>query len=296
VARGTALDRARSHGMEYTVRKTPTGEGEEGVVSDVVLKPSEVNVQPTCAALKEKGDPADFVILCVKTWQVAQAAHEAAAILSPSGCIVTTQNGVSAPTDASAASCAACVVVGIAKVIAFREDPEDGPLRCVRLSAPSPRTVMLGEYGSTGGSCESERVLRLREILRTAGIDVPVPEDGNIKRELWRKATMMCCMGPMSAVTRADIYTMLNTPPTREMLLAAMEEVCDLSACFEDSYVGDGWAQKTMAYLENIKPGSTPSTVRDVVCGRPSEIREMSGALRRLGRQQVQSSAKLLLL
>lgn len=143
---------------------------------------------------------------------------------------------------------------------------------------------MLGEFG---GACESDRVLRLRNILQTSGVEVPVPEEGNIKRELWRKATMMCCMGPMSAVTRADIHTMLNTPASRAMLLAAMEEVCALSACFEGCYVGDGWALQTMTYLEKIKPGSTPSTVRDVVCGRPSEVREMSGAMHRLGLQQV---------
>jgi hypothetical protein len=49
------------------------------------------------------------------------------------------------------------------------------------------------------------------------------------------------------------------------MLLASMEEVCALSACFPDCYVGDGWAQKTMSYIDTVRPGSTPSTVRDVV-------------------------------
>ena len=39
---------------------------------------------------------------------------------------------------------------------------------------------------------------------------------------------MMCSMGPMSALTRADIHTMLNTPPTRGLLLSAME-VCSWS-------------------------------------------------------------------
>jgi len=283
VARGALLTRVRTHGLEYAVRKAD--DAEEGVIDSVVLAPSEIRVEPSCEALKEKGDLADYVILCVKTWQVAQAAQDAAAILAPStGCIVTTQNGVSAPTDASSACTEASVVVGIAKVIAFREDSADGPVQCVRLGAPSPSVVMLGEFG---GACESDRVLRLRDILRTSGIEVPVPEDGNIKRELWRKATMMCCMGPMSAVTRADIYTMLKTPASRAMLLAAMEEVCALSARFEDCYVGDGWALQTMTYLEKILPGSTPSTVRDVVCGRPSEVREMSGAMHRLGLQQV---------
>ena len=37
------------------------------------------------------------------------------------------------------------------------------------------------------------------------------------------QAVMMCSMGPMSAITRADIHTMLSTPSTRAMLLSAMQ-------------------------------------------------------------------------
>ena len=324
VARGAAYERLHDHGLKFLVRSaappvegasTPAGDGDPA--RTVVLGPDAVRVVPTCATLQEQGVVADYVILCVKTWQVADAARQAACLLRPgTGCLVTTQNGVAAPIEATEATGSeSAVMVGIAKVIAFREDdqarciPDSGALRCVRLGAPSPRTIMLGEYGavrqsqseqesqlpqkrtlgsdaSEAGacvSCESERVSRLRNILRTSGIEVPEPEGGNIKRELWRKATMMCCMGPMSAVTRADIHTMLKTPATRDMLRAAMEEVCALSARLPGCYVGDGWADQTMTYLEPIKAGSTPSTVRDVVCGRPSEVREMSGAMHRLG-------------
>jgi hypothetical protein len=37
------------------------------------------------------------------------------------------------------------------------------------------------------------------------------------------QAVMMCSMGPLSAVTRADIHTMLYTPSTRVLLLSAMQ-------------------------------------------------------------------------
>jgi 2-dehydropantoate 2-reductase len=188
VARGGALCRAREHGLEYSVRSA-AGDDEQGSVQHVVVGPGEICTAATCAALKDAGDAADFVILCVKTWQVPEAAKDAALVLKASGCIVTTQNGVNAPAEAAAeaAAAAAAVLVGIAKVIAFREDAQEnaGPLGCVRLGAPSPKTIMLGEFG--GQSCESTRVSQLRDILGKASIDVPIPEDGNIKRELWRK-------------------------------------------------------------------------------------------------------------
>jgi ketopantoate reductase len=50
-------------------------------------------------------------------WQVTEAAREAAQILRENGSIVTTQNGVAAPAQASAAAASdGSVLVGIAKV------------------------------------------------------------------------------------------------------------------------------------------------------------------------------------
>ena len=170
VARGAALDRVRSHGLQYEVR----GEAGEGVPQSIVVDPQIVRSEPTCAVLREQGDLADYVILCVKTWQarlclcvhaptrsgtherarahtsvldmtdldtlvcvhtmprvldlgpqlvhtlrsqVTEAAKDAALILRENGCIITTQNGVAAPAQASAAvGSEDHVLVGIAKV------------------------------------------------------------------------------------------------------------------------------------------------------------------------------------
>ena len=113
-------------------------------------------------------------------YQVADAAKDAACILrAGSGCIVTTQNGIDAPTEAAAASDGeSSVLAGIVQVIAFREDPAEGPLRCVRLGAPSPKSITLGECVWGGAGFESQRVLLLRDILKSSGVEVPVPEEG----------------------------------------------------------------------------------------------------------------------
>jgi ketopantoate reductase len=113
IARGAALDRLRAHGLEYNVR----GEAGEGVPQRIVVEKEMMRAEPTCGALRESGDLADYVILCVKTWQVTEAAREAAQILRENGSIVTSQNGVAAPAQASAAAASdSLVMVGIAKV------------------------------------------------------------------------------------------------------------------------------------------------------------------------------------
>ena len=113
IARGAALDRLRAHGLEYNVR----GEAGDGVPQRIVVEKDTMRAEPTCGALRESGDLADYVILCVKTWQVTEAAKEAAQILRENGSIVTSQNGVAAPAQASAAAASdASVMVGIAKV------------------------------------------------------------------------------------------------------------------------------------------------------------------------------------
>ena len=61
-------------GLEYFVRAPPMPASEAAFANDgtatLTIGPQDVCADVNCAALKEKGDLADFVILCVKTWQV----------------------------------------------------------------------------------------------------------------------------------------------------------------------------------------------------------------------------------
>ena len=66
IARGAALNRLRAHGLEYNVR----GGAGEGVPQRIVVEKEMMRAEPNCSALRERGDLADYVILCVKTWQV----------------------------------------------------------------------------------------------------------------------------------------------------------------------------------------------------------------------------------
>ena len=65
--------------------------------------------------------------------------------------------------------------------------------------------------------------------MASPGLASPLPETCAYALSLCGpdlgQATMMCSMGPMSALTRADIHTMLITAPTRALLLSAMQ-VC----------------------------------------------------------------------
>mmetsp|Transcript_49359 Transcript_49359/g.77129 ORF Transcript_49359/g.77129 Transcript_49359/m.77129 type:complete len:148 (+) Transcript_49359:91-534(+) len=103
--------------------------------------------------------------------------------------------------------------------------------------------------------------------------------------EIWRKACMMCCMGPICALCRVDIYTLLHQPGPRSLMEKASKEVAELSRKIPGAYVGDECVAETLTYLERIKVGPTPSTLRDIACGRPSEIRELTGALCKLGKE-----------
>lgn len=234
------MESLRDHGLRFTV-KDP-----DGADQTISVEPGNLNAAPSCAALAEAGDKADYVILGVKTWQVADAAKDAALVLREGGgCIVTTQNGVSAPYDVQAACPGVPLLAGVAKVIAFRDDTQGGPLNAVRMAGAIPDVLMVGEMEATS-SAPSQRTALLRAILKEAGVTSKDPEDENMLRELWRKAVMMCSMGPVCALARADVNTVVRTPRTSDMLLAAMQEVAELSKHFEGAYVGDGVAERAL--------------------------------------------------
>lgn len=214
----------------------------------------------------------DFVLLAVKTWQVADACRVAAPMLGPRTSVVTLQNGVAAPDEAAAVVGRERVVPGIAKIFSF----VDGPGRIRHLGGPASL-----EFAEWDGR-PSARVARLREALARAGVTVTVPED--ITVALWEKFLFVVPMGGVGAVTRAPIGVTRALPETRALLAAAMAEILAIARA-KRVPLADDILVRTLGFVDVQPAAATASLQRDLAEGRPSELEAWNGSVVRLGRE-----------
>ena len=254
LARGAQLEALRTTGLAI---ESPRG--------SATLGPQRASDAPA-----ELGS-ADAVLLCVKTWQLAEAAAALPPLLGPQTCVVPFQNGVEAAEQLVAALGPGRVLGGVAKIVAFVDTP--GRIR----EMGGPTAAAFAELDDH----PSARVDRLRDAFRRAGLDVEAPAD--IHAAVWSKFLFVASAGGVGAVARMPIGVLRRVPETRRLLEAAMREIAAVARA-RGVRLPDYSVERTMAFVDTLPAEGTASLQRDIAEGRRSELEAWSGAVVRLGR------------
>ena len=255
IARGAHLEALRREGLHV-----------ESVAGDFVVHDIEATDVPSSVGR------VDAVVVCVKAWQVPDAAAAMLPMLGPESFVLPLQNGVEAADEIAA-------VVGEHRVLG-------GLIRIVSLVAAPGRIRHAGldpqlEFGERDGR-RSARVDALRAAFAGV-IGVTVATPANIEAAIWEKFLFIAAVSGVGAVTRVPIGAFRSVPETRQMLEAAMDEVFQLARARGVGIAADAVA-RTMAFVDGLPSGATASMQRDVLEGRPSELEAKSGAVVRLAR------------
>jgi 2-dehydropantoate 2-reductase len=256
IARGRQLKALQERGLRV-----------DSIEGGFVVRPVRVSEDP-----KQVG-PVDAVLLCVKAWQVAEAAPNLHPMLGPQTCVVPLQNGVDAPATLAAELGREHVLGGLCSLIAYLVEPGH-----VRHAGGNP-SIKFGELDNH----RSERVARLhRAFARAQGLSVETPE--NIEAALWEKFLFIAAWGGVGAITRAPIGIIRTQPGARQMLRRAMEEIREVAGAHKVELRAEV-VDAAMTLLDEMPPDGTASMQRDVMDGKPSELEAQTGAVVRYGRQ-----------
>jgi 2-dehydropantoate 2-reductase len=232
----------------------------------VSIPPAPFEVRPVASDDPSRIGPVDAVLVAVKSWQVREVAPSLRPLVGPGTVVVPLQNGVTAADELAAVLGDAPVVGGLCYVFAWQEEP--GGVR----STGTPLEIKMGER--RGGP--SPRLAPLAGALRAAGIEAQVSEDVAVAS--WEKLLAIETFGAVGAVTRAPIGAIRAVAETRELLLAALEEVDALARARGVRMPPDAVA-RTLARLDGLPGESTASMQRDIQAGRRSELDEQTGAV-----------------
>jgi 2-dehydropantoate 2-reductase len=253
IARGEHLAAIRAGGLKL-----------ESVMGDVLVHPAHASGSPA-----EIGE-VDVVLLCVKTWQVADAAEMLRPLLGPNTFVVPLQNGVETPALLAKLLGEARVAGGLCGILSLVA----GPGRIRHLGGST--FIKFGELDNR----RSQRVEALRAAFDKAGVKVEVPPD--IQVALWEKFCFVVPVGAVGAMTGASIGVVRGAPETRALLERCIAEIVDVGRARGVSLRGDT-ASRTMAAIDAVTPEGTSSLQRDMVAGRRSELDAWVGAVVRLG-------------
>lgn len=144
------------------------------------------------------------------------------------------------------------------------------------LVAPGVVRHVEGERFSLGelDGGETERVLALSATLTRAGLKAPV--QAKIRDELWVKLLGNAVFNPMSALTRATLVEMAESPLTAAVVRGAMEEVERVA-----HRLGVEMAVSIDRRIRGAARvgGHKTSMLQDLDAGRPLEIDALVGSL-----------------
>ncbi|MCP3687304.1 MAG: 2-dehydropantoate 2-reductase [Gammaproteobacteria bacterium] len=217
--------------------------------------------------------PVDYVLCCVKAWQVAAAAEAMKPMVADNTLVVPLQNGVEAPAQLAAILGEDKVLGGLCAIIAFRAGA--GHIKHIGAN-PLIRFGHLDQHADA-------RVNALSEIFnRCHGLKSSIPDDINIA--MWQKFMLVSAWSGVGAVTQAPIGVLLELAETRQMIVDALEEIYQLGLARQVE-LPDNSVEKTIATLDSFPKNSITSMQRDIDAGLPSELSVQNDAVVRFAKQ-----------
>jgi 2-dehydropantoate 2-reductase len=232
------------------------------------------NVQPAQASNDPAAvGPVDVILVCVKAWQVPQAAAALRPMIGAETIVVPLQNGVEAPSQLEAVLGTGHVLGGLCRIMSSVIAP--GHIRHAGID-PYVAFGRLDKEQSPGAG-------RLRDaFLRAKGVRVEIPAD--IRVAMWRKFLLIAAWSGMGALTRSPIGLIRTQPETRQMLQQALQEIQAVAVAHRVALPHEAIGE-TLAFIDSLPAQGTASMQRDIIAGRPSELASQSGAVVRLGRE-----------
>ena len=249
IARGKHLEEIKENGLEV-----------ESINGDFTVRPYLATDN-----LAEVPTP-DLVILGVKSWQIQEVANKLKPMISAETMILPLQNGANNVEKLLEILPKRNVLAGLCHIVSFVERP--GKIKHVSFE---PR-ITFGEIDNSN----SERIQRLKTVFEKAGITNFNPE--NIQVEIWKKFLFITTISGLGGLTRVSIDKIRESEYLYDLLLKTAQEI-KLVANAKGIPLAEEHLEKAFEIIQNQPLGTTASTQRDIMAGRPSELENFNGCI-----------------
>ena len=255
VARGAHLAAMRENGLRI--------EGDRG----------ETHIRPAQATddIASIGT-VDFVLFCVKLWDVENVGAELRAIVGPGTAVVPLQNGIDAADRLVPMLGPDAVMGGTAFVTGSITAP--GVIR-------QTGTYQRMTFGELDGRL-SKRGQRLRDLCETAGFEGVFSAD--IRVPIWEKFILLVPLSGLHALTRVPLGRWRDDSEILALYEAALRETVAVGLA-EGVRLPDDSIEKGVAMMRSMPAHHTTSMGNDLLRGNRLELPWFAGKVVELGRR-----------
>lgn len=254
VARGAHLAAMRENGLRI--------EGDRG---ETHIKPAQATADIASIGV------VDYVLLCVKLWDVETVGDQIRPIVGPQTAVVPLQNGVDAADRLIPILGREAIMAGSAFVTGSIVAP--GVIR-------QTGTYHQMTFGEPGGGL-SPRGERLRDLCASAGLEGVLSPD--IRVPLWEKFIVLVPLSGLNALTRLPLGKYRDDPDLFALLEASLRETVAVGIA-EGIRLGPDIIEKTLATIQAMPPHHMTSMCNDLVRGNRLELPWFAGKVVELGR------------
>jgi 2-dehydropantoate 2-reductase len=255
IARGAHLAAMKGQGLKV-----------ESARGNTHLVPTQATDDPATVG------PVDFVLFCVKLWDVESAGAHIKPMVGPNTAVIPLQNGIDASERLIPILGKQAVMGGVANISATIAGP--GVIR-------QTGTVLRMPFGELDGT-KSARAEAFAAMCKKAGIDGVL--SANILTDLWMKFILLASNASMMAVTRLPIGKLRDDPDIAPLFPMAYREVFDVGRA-RGIELPDNAVELTLNFNRNAPPELIASMAVDLVRGNRIELPWLSGKVVELGRQ-----------
>jgi 2-dehydropantoate 2-reductase len=255
VARGAHLAAMRANGLRV-----------EGGRGETLIRPVQATDDPASIG------PVDFVLFCVKLWDVETAGAAIRPLIGPRTAVIPLQNGIDAAERLAPIAGAGAVMGGVAQISATIAEP--GVIR-------QTGTFMRLVFGEIAGG-QSARGEAFLALCQQAGFEAT--HSAGILTDLWMKFILLATNSAITAATRLPFGRLREDPDLMALFEAGFREVIATGRARGVALPDDAEA-RMVAATKAFPPDMMASMAHDLIRGGRIELPWLSGKVVALGRE-----------
>jgi 2-dehydropantoate 2-reductase len=255
IARGAHLAAMKSAGLKV---QSPRG--------DTHLVPTQATDNPAGIG------KVDFVLFCVKLWDVESAGAHITPLIGPETAVIPLQNGVDAAERLIPILGENAVMGGVAQISASIIGP--GLIQQVG-------TFMRMVFGELDGK-RSQRGGDFLALCIKAGFDASLSDQ--ILTDLWMKFILLASNASVVALARQPLGKLRDDPDIRPLFIAAYQETFNVGRA-KGVALPANVVETILGFSDHFPPNMKPSMALDLERGNRLELPWLGGKVVELGKK-----------
>lgn len=222
----------------------------------------------------EKCEPAHLLIFSVKFNQLYEAIEQVKNHVGSDTIIISLLNGITSEDIIGRAYGIEKVLYSVSLGIDAVRVGNSTTFKNLGIISFGEKTNIPGHY--------TPKVLRLKEFFERTRINYTIPED--MMRMLWYKFMINVGVNQVSAVLRAPYGVFQNVKEARDIMIASMKEVVNISKMAKIN-LNESDIDEAVKMLYKLSPIGKTSMLQDMEAGRKTEVNIFAGTVIELGKR-----------